>query len=252
MKVQLVDRTDLEIKLLVEGIHNTLANELRRIMMGEIPTMAIEWVDFVKNDSSLNDEIVANRLGHVPLKFDKKAYNMTKECKCDGKGCSLCQVKLVMKKKGPAMAYAGDLKSRAKDVVPVFNKTPIVELFGDQEIEFEAIATLGLGKEHSKWQGAVVGYTNLFESKSKAGEMKLCSNHMFHVKDVKGIKSQPVECALCKSLNEDTDAFTPIDDSFLFTIESASGLDADDIVTDSVGILEDKIKEFDKAVKKLK
>lgn len=252
MKVQVVDRSDLEIKFSVEGIQPPFANELRRIMMGEIPTMAIEWVDFVKNDSALNDEIIANRLGHVPLKFDKKTYNITKDCKCEGKGCSLCQVKLTLKKKGPGMVYAGDLKSRAKDVVPVFDKTPIVELFEGQELEFEAIATLGLGKEHSKWQGAVVGYTNLFESKSRASEMKLCDNHSFHVRDVKGIKSQPVDCALCKSLNEDGDAFKPIDDSFVFAVETASGLDTEDIVLDSAGILEEKIKEFDKAVKKLK
>ncbi len=252
MKVQIVDRSDLEIKFLAEGIQPPFANELRRIMMGEIPTMAIEWVDFVKNDSALNDEIVANRLGHVPLKFDKKAYNMTRDCKCEGKGCSLCQVKLTLKKKGPGMVCAGDLKSRAKDVIPVFDKTPIVELFNDQEMEFEAIATLGFGKEHSKWQGAVVGYSNLFEAKSKASEMKLCDNHLFHVKDVKGIRVQPVECILCKSLNEDGDAFKPIDDSFLFSVETASGLDTENIVLDSSGILEDKIKEFDKAVKKIK
>lgn len=252
MKVQLVDRSDLEIKFLVEGIQPPFANELRRIIMGEVPTMAIEFVDFVKNDSALNDEIVANRLGHIPMKFDKKAYNMTKNCECEGKGCSLCQVKMTLKKKGPGMVYASDLKSKAKDVVPVFGRIPIVELFEGQELEFEAVATLGLGKDHSKWQGAVVGYTNQFESKSRASEIKLCDNHSFHVKDVKGIKSQPAECALCRSLNENTDGFKPIDDSFVFTVETASGLDAEDIVANSAEILEEKIKEFDKAVKKLK
>ena len=206
----------------------------------------------MKNDSVLNDEIVSNRIGHIPLKFDKKAYNMTKDCKCEGKGCSLCQVKLTLKKKGPGVVYAGDLKSKDKDVAPVFDKMPIVELFGDQEIQFEATATLGLGKEHSKWQGAVVGYTNQFEPKSKASEMKLCDNHMFHVKDVNGIKVQPAECALCKSLDEGGDAFKPTDDSFVFAVETASGLGTEDIVVDSAEILEEKIKEFDKAVKKLK
>lgn len=220
-------------------------------MMNEIPTMAIEWVDFVKNDSVLNDEIIANRLGLIPLKFDKKAYNTPKNCKCEGKGCSLCQVRLTLKKKGPGMVYAGDLKSTAKDVAPVFDKIPIVELFENQELQFEAIATLGLGKEHSKWQAAVVGYTNLFESKSKANEMKLCDKHLFHVKDVKGIKVDPLQCELCAYLNEDDNRFKLIDDSFLFTVETASGLDVEDIIIDSAEILGEKIKEFDKAVKKL-
>jgi DNA-directed RNA polymerase subunit D len=252
MKIQVVDRSGSEIRLSVEGIQPPFANELRRIMMGEIPTMAIEWVDFVKNDSALNDEIVANRVGQIPLKFDRKSYNITRDCKCESKGCSLCQVKLTLKKKGPAMVYSSDLRSRAKDIAPVFDKTPIVELFDGQDIEFEAIATLGFGKEHSKWQGAVVGYANQFESKSKAAEAKLCGNHLYHVKDVKGIESQPAECILCKHLNEDGEGFKPIDDNFVFSVESASGVDVDDIVMESAGVLEEKIKEFDKALKKLK
>lgn len=252
MKVQLVGKTDYEMKFILEDVQFPFANELRRIMMTEIPTMAIEYVDFVKNDSALNDEIIANRLGQMPLKFDKRGYNVTKECKCDGKGCSLCQVKMVLKKKGPGMVYSGDFKSRAKDVIPVFDKTPVVELFEGQEIELEAVATLGFGKEHLKWQGAVVGYSNLFEAKSKAGQMKLCRNHLSHVKDVRGIEVQPVECALCKSINEDGDEFKPVNESFLFSVETASGLNADEIVADSAKILEEKMKEFDKALKKLK
>lgn len=252
MKIQMADRSDSEVRFLVEGIESTFANELRRIMASEIPTMAIEWVDFVKNDSALNDEIVANRLGQVPLKFDKKAYNMTKDCKCNGKGCSLCQVKLTLKKKGPGVVYSGDMKSKAKDVVPVFDKIPMTELFGDQEMEFEAIATLGVGKDHTKWQGAVVGYSSLFEAKSKASEMKLCGNHLFHVKDVKGVQVNPSQCELCIYLNSNNDKFMPLDDSFLFAVESASGLDAGDVISGSAEILEDKIKEFDRAMKKLK
>ncbi len=252
MKIELVDRSESEVKFIVEGIQPPFANELRRIMVGEIPTMAIEWVDFLKNDSPLNDEIVANRLGQVPLKFDEKAYNMTKDCKCDGKGCTLCQVKLTLKKKGPGMVYSGDLKSKAKDIIPVFDKIPVTELFNDQEMEFEAIATLGLGRDHSKWQGAVVGYSSLFEAKSKSGEVKLCANHLNHVKDVKGVKVDPSQCELCQNLNSNGDKFTPLDDSFLFAVESASGLDAEDVVSNSAEILEEKIKEFDKAIKKLK
>ncbi len=252
MKIQILEKADSEMKFLLEGVQPPFANELRRIMMGEIPTMAIEWVDFVDNGSPLNDEIVANRLGQIALKFDKKAYNLMSNCKCDGKGCSLCQVKLTLKRKGPGVVYSGELKSKAKDVVPVFDKVPITELFNDQVLELEATAILGIGREHSKWQGAVVGYTNQYEGKSKASEMKLCENHKYHVKDVKANVVMPPECALCKSINEEDGNFNPIDDSFVFNVESASGLDAADILLDSADILEGKVKDFDKAAKKLK
>ncbi len=252
MKLQIVEKGNSEIKFVAEGIQPSFANELRRIMTNETPTMAIEYVDFVKNDSALNDEIVANRLGQVPLKFEKKLYNITKSCKCDGKGCSLCQVKLSLKKKGPSVVYSGDLKSKNKDIAPVFDKIPITELFDGQEMEFEAIATLGVGKEHTKWQGSVVGYTNLWESSTKAAELKLCDNHAFHVRGVKAIKSKPLECALCKSFNDEDGKFKPIEDSFIFSVESASGLGTDEIISDSSTILEEKLKEFDRSVKKIK
>jgi len=160
MKVEILSQNDREIKFAVKETSVAFANELRRIMMSEVPTMAIEWVDFKKNDSALPDELMANRIGQIPLTFDKKAYNFHETCdNCKGKGCSRCQVELVLKKKGPGMVYSEDLKSKAKDVQPVFGKIPIVELFeGGDELQFEAIAQLGTGRTHAKWQAAVVGY----------------------------------------------------------------------------------------------
>jgi len=159
MKVEILNQNKQEIKFSVKEINAPFANELRRIMMSEVPTMAVEWVDFKKNDSAIPDELMANRIGQIPLTFDKKAYNFHETCEnCKGKGCSRCQVELVLKKKGPAVVYSGDMKSKAKDVQPVFDKIPIVELFEGEELQFEAIAQLGIGRKHAKWQAAVVGY----------------------------------------------------------------------------------------------
>ena len=60
MKIQILEKDENNIKFVLEGVTPSFANELRRIMMVETPTMAIEWVDFRKNDSILNDEIMAN------------------------------------------------------------------------------------------------------------------------------------------------------------------------------------------------
>jgi DNA-directed RNA polymerase subunit D len=158
MKVKILNKTDTEIKFSVEGISQSLASALRRVMLSEVPTMAIEWVDFKKNDSALNDEIIAHRLGLIPLTFDRKIYNLPSECSCNGKGCSRCQVKLLLKKKGPCTVYAEDLKSTDENVKPVYPKIPIVELLEGQELQLEATAQLGIGREHAKWQAAVVGY----------------------------------------------------------------------------------------------
>ena len=154
-----MEKSEQEIKFAVKEVNIAFANELRRIMTSEVPTMAVEIVDFKKNDSAIPDELLANRIGQVPLTFDKKAYNFRETCdNCGGKGCSRCQIELVLKKKGPGVVYSGDLKSKAKDVQPVFDKLPLVELFEGEDLQFEAIAELGTGRKHSKWQAAVVGY----------------------------------------------------------------------------------------------
>jgi DNA-directed RNA polymerase subunit D len=158
MEIQILEKDERTMKFEISGIDENFANALRRTMMMEIPTMAIEIVDFIKNDSVLNDEILAHRLGLIPLSFDPKLYNLKEECKCGGKGCSLCQVKFVLRKKGPCMVYSRDLKSNAPDVKPVYENIPIVELFEDEELELEAYAQLGFGKDHAKWQGAIVGF----------------------------------------------------------------------------------------------
>lgn len=203
MKIKIIEKSESEIKFSVDEITPGFANSLRRIMINEVPTMAIEWVDFKKNDSVLPDEILANRLGQVPLTFDKKAYDIPSECKCGGKGCSRCQIELVLKKKGPCMVYSGDLKSKAKDVNPVFDDIPVVELFENEELQFEAVAQLGIGRDHVKWQAAIASY--------------------------------------------EYDGGT-----FIFNVESVSGLTAEDIVMSAADILESKLKDFDKSLGKLK
>ncbi len=267
MKINVLSVNSSEIKFIVEGIKADFAGELRRIMLSELPTMAIEWVDFTKNDSALPDEVVANRLGQIPFTFDKRAYNLPSECKCKGKGCSRCQIKMSLKKKGPDMVYASDIKSNAKDVKPVFERVPIVEIFDGQELEFNAIAQLGKGKEHVKWQPAVVGYKNVpsisVSVKDKKNAEKLasiCPRHVFKVSGTRVIITNPIDCNLCMRCvesveNGDVDGevkVKPVEDSFVFTVETASGLKPDEIVSQAVELLEAKLKDFAKSVRKIK
>ncbi|MHA1743238.1 MAG: DNA-directed RNA polymerase subunit D, partial [Candidatus Heimdallarchaeota archaeon] len=44
MKIEILEKNDYEIKFSVNGITPAFANALRRIMVSEVPTMAIEWV----------------------------------------------------------------------------------------------------------------------------------------------------------------------------------------------------------------
>ena len=265
MKIQILTKDDKEMSFSVEDIKAPFANELRRVMMQEVRTMAVEWVDFRKNDSALPDELVANRIGQIPLTFDRKAYNLPEECECGGKGCVNCQVELVLKKKGPGVAYASDMKTKAKDVQPVFDKIPIVELFEDQELQFEAIAQLGTGKKHVKWQAAIVGYRNpqtvTIDTKKVEGEACRKAVEKYTKKSLKDAKEKIVitDPQTANLVMQAVDICPPDsiksefnENVFVFNVESVSGLEPEQIVESAGEILEKKMAIFEKSLGKLK
>lgn len=149
----------LEVSFLFKGITPAYANALRRIMMSRTPTMTIEDVEIRKNNSVMYDEILAHRLGLLPLKTDLQSYEMRK---AGEEGNARNQCVFTLKAKGPGMVLASALKPKDPAIKPVYQETPLVHLLKGQEIELEATAELGVGKQHAKWSPCHVWYT--FES----------------------------------------------------------------------------------------
>ena len=54
------------------GVDASIANSLRRTLIAEVPTVAIESVYVYNNTSIMQDEVLAHRLGMVPIKFDPR------------------------------------------------------------------------------------------------------------------------------------------------------------------------------------
>ncbi len=165
MKYKIIDEKDNVVKFLFEDSNHTEMNFIRRTIMFNVPVMAIEDVYFTKNTSPLYDEIIAQRLGLIPLSTDIITYNQPEACKCKGKGCAKCQVKLSASLKGPGTFYAKDLKTTDPKIKPIYPNMLITKLGKNQEIVFEAVAVLGKGKEHMKWSPALVYYINKPEVK---------------------------------------------------------------------------------------
>lgn len=54
------------------GCDPSFANALRRILIAEVPTVAIEHVFVVNNTSIIPDEVLAHRLGLIPINVDPR------------------------------------------------------------------------------------------------------------------------------------------------------------------------------------
>ncbi len=256
MDIQILDHKNMKLKFLLSDTHYGFANALRRVMASEVPTMAIEYVDMEENASGLYDEMLAHRLGLIPLTFDRKLYNMKQDCSCDGKGCSQCEVVFVLEKTGPHVVRAGDLKSTADDVKPTDPHIPIVTLLDGQRLKFEAIAQLGYGKEHAKWQAAVVGYQHApnvrTTEKAKTEIIGACPTHVFEKKDGRVKVVRQNDCILCMRCTELSEGVTVSADetSFIFSVESICGLHPLDVLQSALDVLEKKADGFVADVKK--
>ena len=156
--IEIISTGKEEATFFLRGVDAAFANSIRRTIMEDVPTIAIEDVEFRKNSSVLYDEMAAHRMGLIPLTTDLQSYNLPANCKCEKQGCASCQVKLTLKAEGPCTVYASDLKSNDPKVKPVYPEMPIVKLLKGQKLEVEAIAVLGTGKEHSKWAPGHVYY----------------------------------------------------------------------------------------------
>lgn len=63
-KLKIISSTNEQIVFKLANVSRAYANSLRRIMISEVPTMAIEFVKVRINTSPLHDEFIAHRLGN--------------------------------------------------------------------------------------------------------------------------------------------------------------------------------------------
>jgi DNA-directed RNA polymerase subunit D len=223
-----------ELLILRMDSNMQLANAIRR-SVAEVPTLAIGEVEIFKNDSALYDEMLALRLGLIPLKTEK---GMTKKTK----------ISLKLSKTGPCTVYASDLDGNADIIYP---RTSIVILGEGHKLELVATAVLGKGIEHAKFIPGLCYYRHLSEVKSSPEIDKIVENSKsFFKAEKKGAKW------LCDLNEAEADAIEKLEkdsvkpsDEMLLIIESYGNMDAKDILTKAIEALEENLDEFEKSIK---
>lgn len=215
--------------------NETLANAIRR-SISEVPVLAIDEVEIYKNDSALYDEMLALRLGLIPLKTEKGMSAKTK-------------ISFKLSKKGTCTVYASDLKGNAEILYP---KIPITILGEGNELELIATALIGKGIEHAKYVPGLCYYRHILEVKSAPNIDKIVesSKNGLIKPEKKGSKW------LCDINDNEQKEIEQIDaeaikdsSELLFVIESYGTLSAKEIFVKAIRALEDNLDEFEKAIK---
>ena len=250
-----------EMEFVLKGADPAFANSLRRAALRDVPTMAVDEVEFKINDSAMYDEIIAHRLAMVPLTTPLKGYALPSECGCKDGRCEKCSVDLALMAEGPGMVYSESLKPSDEEVKPVTNNIPLLKLENGQKLELVAIARLGFGREHAKWQPGVIAYKYMpvleFDKSCEGcGEcVKACPRQILEIVDKKIRVTDLSQCIMCKACAEvcpsDSVKVTGDPTNFIFRIESSGTLPPEQIVLKVLNVLKSKFEEFPKLLKKL-
>ncbi len=264
MKVEIKELKPKKAVIKVEDIKPYFINSLRRVMLSELPKLAIDNVVIYDNTSALFDEIIAHRLGMVPIPTDLSLFTFRDKCVCKGKGCPNCTVRYTLSKEGEGTVYSGDLQPAEKSWAITEDKISIVELYGDQRLILEVEAILGRGKDHAKWQAVQApGYrmeTSIEFDKKRLADVKEFVNKL--PKDLVEIKGDKLEMQDIKKLpilesfidKETVDFLTVKRDptKITFSFETDDSVSAKDAILESAKILEKKYTELNKLLKNLK
>jgi len=283
MDIKILEQTETKLVFVIEKSNPTIVNSLRRVLLSDIPKMAIENVEFhlgsirdedgreYESISPLFDEIVAHRLGMLPIPTDSSLYTTQDVCECAGEGCPNCTIMYTLNKKGPCTVYSGDLDPLGdRNLAIKETLIPIVKLSKRQALLIYATAVLGVGKKHAKWQVVTncgyKYYPTVEINKDECDLCGLCASAcpkgilVYENSKLKIEKDKVLDCNVCMACveackigtrqgAEDEKEKSPLtifgdDTKFIFIFETDGAISAKDTLDKALELLEDKFSSF--------
>ncbi len=236
------------VKFLIKGTNYTFLNTLRRTVMTIVPCLAIDEVQIYNNDSVTFDELLANRLGLLPIKTDVATYK---------KGD---KVKLVLEKVGPCVVTSKDIKCTDPKIEILDKKIMITKLGKEESLKLEMTAVMNIGSEHARFQPAIVAYNQLSEidnatvkdAKKIVEEMpknsvELKAGKLFFT-DPYNLTNQNQHLDILRKHGVSVN-YSETD--FILTIETTGQLTAKEVLDSAVKALTEKLDELEESVKKM-
>jgi DNA-directed RNA polymerase II subunit RPB3 len=162
------------VQFTISNIHIGLANGIRRILISDIPTMAIDFATIISNTGCLHDNMIAQRIGLIPFisknagKFnyywdnqDNKLSEVEYQLNVINETDNILEVTSNDLKIIDNSNLTGYQKNIYNSVKPINMEYPIIitKLAKGQSLHFTCSVRKGISKEHAKFQPtSSVGY----------------------------------------------------------------------------------------------
>jgi len=236
-------------KYLVKGVTPAFMNAIRRTIINNVPCLAVDEVTFYENDSVIFDEMLANRLGLLPIKTDVKTYKLGDT------------VKLVLEKAGPCDVTSKDIKCTDPKIEIIDKKLIITKLGKDEKIKLEMTAKMSVGSEHARFQSAIVSFNevpkinnDVSHKNTKAlieamptGTIEEKAGKLFLL-DPYNIKTQNQFANILEKFEVEIEY---VKDEFVLSLETTGQLSSKEVIASSLNQLNEKLEEMSKEVKKI-
>ena len=276
MEIEVRSQSDDEIVFVVRDAEVPFINAIRRCAMVNVPKIAIEDVNIVRNDSAMFNEVLAHRLGLTPLVSNLEAIEGLPLPEDEGWGFDEDNetwadnlkkgVVFKLNEVGPKVVYSKDLISSDETIKPVYDTIPLVKLKEDEILNIEAVAKVGYGKEHAKWMPTTVCAYKQYPEITFNEDVEIdydcaqaCPRGVLKsdrrskkIKIVEEHENSPLigveNCAMCKSCVRASDngyinvGFKPND--FIFRIETDGAMPPKEVLLKACDVLGEKADKF--------
>lgn len=276
MDIDIEDLSDEHIVFNLSGIDAPLANAFRRILIAEIPTMAIDKIHLYQNTSVIPDEVLAHRLGLIPVFADPRKFEFLQDA-MDENNTIVFTLKVKCEWNPEAVEessekdkfinaeiYSGHLswvpqggqalKFKDFPIAPILDDILIAKLRPGQEIEAEIFCYKGIGRTHAKWSPVSTASYKLKPVVELSQEIKgsdaeklvaTCPMGVFDIEEIKGKKQASVRdssrCTMCRECIKDSSFVDKVQirklrDQFVFSVESVGMYRPEELLKEALGI----------------
>lgn len=275
---------DMELEFDIIGCYPSIANAFRRLIISEVPSMAIEKVFIYNNTSIIQDEVLAHRLGLIPLKADPRLFEYKTDDSEEGNEHDSLSFELKIKcsrrkdtKDTSSFdgmyknhnVYSSHIKWLPKGkqaelydegaVGSIHHDILINKLRPGHELDLKLIAVKGVGKDHAKFSPVATAYYRLLPEIELTQEIYGDDAKLLQTcfsPNVIGIDENGkafVKDARYDSCSrnvyryphlKDAVQMDRVRDHFIFTIESVGALKPDVIFLEAVKSLRKKCKSL--------